>query len=108
DGIRDDLVTGVQTCALPILTVFLLPSGEPFLGGTYFPPEPRHGLPAFRQLLGAVSAAYRERRDDVSKQAAALVDALRESAAIAPSADPLTESLLAEAERGLARPFAPA
>ncbi len=89
------------------MTVFLLPSGEPFLGGTYFPPEPRHGLPAFRQLLGAVSDAYRERRDDVSKQAAALVDALRESAAIAPSADPLTESLLAEAERGLARQFDP-
>src|SRR5438132_5484547 len=89
------------------MTVFLTPLGEPFPGGTYFPPEPRHGLPAFRQLLRAVSDAYRERREDVSKQAAALVDALRESAAIAPSADPLTESLLAEAERGLARQFDP-
>jgi uncharacterized protein len=89
------------------MTVFLLPSGEPFLGGTYFPPEPRHGLPAFRQLLLAVSDAYRERREDVSQQAGALVDALRESAEISPSADPLTESLLAEAERGLARQFDP-
>jgi len=89
------------------MTVFLLPSGEPFLGGTYFPPEPRHGLPAFRQLLLAVSDAYRERREDVSKQAMTLVDALRDSAAISPSADPLTESLLAEAERGLARQFDP-
>ena len=89
------------------MTVFLLPSGEPFLGGTYFPPEPRHGLPAFRQLLLAVSDAYRERREDVSQQAGALVDALRESAEISPSADPLTESLLAEAERGSARQFDP-
>ena len=89
------------------MTVFLLPSGEPFLGGTYFPPEPRHGLPAFRQLLVAVSDAYRERREDVAQQAGALVDALRESAVASPSAEPLTESLLAEAERGLARQFDP-
>src|SRR4051794_40214712 len=89
------------------MTVFLTPLGEPFLGGTYFPPEPRHGLPAFRQLLVAVSDAYRERRQDVARQAGALVDALQESAAISPSADPLTESLLAEAARGLARGFDP-
>src|SRR5207245_3935915 len=89
------------------LTVFLTPDGEPFLGGTYFPPEPRHGLPAFRQLLVAVSDAYRERRQDVARQAGALVDALQESAAISPSADPLTESLLGEAARGLARGFDP-
>src|SRR5436309_1334859 len=89
------------------MTVFLTPLGEPFLGGTYFPPEPRHGLPAFRQLLVAVSDAYRERREDVAREAGALVDALQESAAISPSADPLTESLLGEAARGLARGFDP-
>ena len=37
------------------MTVFLTPEGEPFFGGTYFPPEPRHGLPSFKQLLGAVA-----------------------------------------------------
>src|SRR5438132_1244667 len=89
------------------MTVFLTPLGEPFLGGTYFPPEPRHGLPAFRQLLVAVSDAYRERREDVAREAGALVDALQESASISPSADPLTESLLGEATRGLAREFDP-
>jgi uncharacterized protein YyaL (SSP411 family) len=87
------------------MTVFLLPSGEPFLGGTYFPPEARHGLPGFRQLLVAVSDAYRERRDDVGRQAGALVDALQRSAAVQPSAEPLTESLLGEAVRGLRRQF---
>jgi uncharacterized protein len=89
------------------MTVFLLPSGEPFLGGTYFPPEPRHGMPAFRQVLTAVSDAYRERRDDVARQAGTLVEALRRSVATSPSAEPLTESLLGEATRGLARQFDP-
>jgi uncharacterized protein len=89
------------------MTVFLLPSGEPFLGGTYFPPEPRHGLPSFRQVLVAISDAYRERRGDVTQQAGALVEALRQSAAVRPSAEPLTESLLGEAVRGLERQFDP-
>jgi uncharacterized protein len=62
------------------MTVFLLPSGEPFFGGTYYPPEPRHGLPAFRQVLVAIDEAYRTQREDVAKQADALVDALRHSA----------------------------
>ena len=83
------------------LTVFLTPDGEPFFGGTYFPPEPRHGLPSFRQVLRAVADAYRERPEDIAAQAEALVDALRRSAETEPSREPLSEALLAEAERGL-------
>ena len=80
------------------MTVFLTPDGEPFLGGTYYPPEPRHGLPSFQQVLTAVSDAYRERRGDVSRQASAIVDAVRQSAELRPSTDPLTESMLGEAD----------
>jgi uncharacterized protein YyaL (SSP411 family) len=83
------------------LTVFLTPDGEPFFGGTYFPPEPRHGLPSFQQVLRAVADAYRERPEDVAAQAGALVTALRRSAEAEPSREPLTEALLADAERGL-------
>src|SRR4029079_5860193 len=83
------------------LTVFLTPDGEPFYGGTYLPPEPRHGLPSFRQVLRAGADAYRERPEDVAAQAEALVGALRRSAETEPSREPLTEALLAEAERGL-------
>ena len=36
-------------------TVFLTPDGRPFYAGTYFPPEPRHGIPSFRQLLEAIA-----------------------------------------------------
>ncbi len=89
------------------MTVFLTPAGEPFFGGTYYPPEPRHGLPAFRQLLAAIAEAYSERRDDVAKQAGTLVEALQRSAQTAPSREPLTESLLAEAERVLRAQFDP-
>ncbi len=46
------------------LTVFLTPEGAPFYGGTYFPPEARHGLPSFRQILEAIQNAYSERRDE--------------------------------------------
>ena len=85
------------------MTVFLTPEGEPFLGGTYYPPEPRHGLPSFRQLLVAVSDAYKNRRGDVAEQAAALVQAV--SREVSPSADPLTESLLGQASRNLRAQF---
>src|ERR671936_637345 len=53
------------------MTVFLTPEGEPFFGGTYFPPEPRHGMPAFRQVLAGVSELWRDRRGDVARQAEA-------------------------------------
>jgi hypothetical protein len=89
------------------LTVFLTPDGEPFFGGTYFPPEPRHGLPAFRQVLRAVADAYRERPDDVAAHAATLAGALREGAAREPSREPLHEELLAEAEETLLRQLDP-
>jgi len=87
------------------MTVFLTPEGEPFLGGTYYPPEPRHGLPSFKQVLVAISDAYRERRGDVASQARALVEAVRRSAELAPSSDPLTESLLRDASRALRGQF---
>jgi uncharacterized protein len=87
------------------MTVFLTPDGEPFFGGTYFPPAPRHGLPSFRQVLDAVASAYRERRADVARSAAQLVDALRSSGEARASAEPLTDSTLSEATRGLRRAF---
>jgi uncharacterized protein len=83
------------------MTVFLTPDREPFFGGTYYPPEPRHGLPSFRQVLEAVADAYRERRGDVTRQAASLVDAIRVSGQTEPSREPLTSGILGEAVRGL-------
>jgi len=58
------------------LTVFCTPDGRPFYGGTYFPPEPRHNLPGFRQILTAIDDAYRSRRDEVEKNAGQILTAL--------------------------------
>ena len=87
------------------MTVFLTPDGEPFYGGTYFPPEPRHGLPSFRQVLEALAGAWRDRRSDVASSAAQLVEAVRHGSTLQPSADPLTETLLSGAARGLREGF---
>jgi uncharacterized protein len=89
------------------MTVFLTPEGEPFFGGTYYPPEPRHGMPAFRQVLTAVSDAYRERRSDITRQAQALVEAVRSQSDHRPSNEPLTSSVLDDAVRGLRAQFDP-
>jgi uncharacterized protein YyaL (SSP411 family) len=89
------------------MTVFLTPDGEPFFGGTYFPPEPRHGMPAFSDVLTAVSDLYRERRAAAASAAKQLVDAIRASSEVRPSTDPLTESLLGDAARALRRQFDP-
>ena len=51
------------------LTVFLTPERKPFFGGTYFPPEDRHGLPAFPKVLRLVADAYHERRGEVVQEA---------------------------------------
>jgi uncharacterized protein YyaL (SSP411 family) len=59
------------------LTVFLTPDDQrPFFAGTYFPGEPRHGLPSFRDLLARVDHAYREQGEAIQEQNQALVDAL--------------------------------
>ncbi|MDZ7780495.1 MAG: thioredoxin domain-containing protein [Gemmatimonadota bacterium] len=62
------------------LTVWLTPDGVPFYGGTYFPSGRRHGMPAFREVLQAVSDAYRDRKDDVLETGGRLVDALARAA----------------------------
>src|SRR5437762_11952404 len=107
DGIYMDAVAAMTGQGGWPLTVFLTPAGEPFLGGTYYPPEPRHGLPSFQQVLVAVSEAYRERRDDVVRQASVVVEALGEAARREPSREPLTSGVLVEATAALRRSLDP-
>ncbi len=59
------------------MTMFLMPDGKPFYGGTYYPPEPRHGMPAFRQVLESVSSAYRNRKSEVTQSAEQLTAQLQ-------------------------------
>lgn len=59
------------------LTVFLTPELLPFYAGTYFPPRPRLGRPGFGEVLEACARAWRERPDEVRRQAERLAEAAR-------------------------------
>ena len=58
------------------MTVFLDHERRPFYAGTYFPPEPRSGMPSFRIVLEAISAAWEERRDDIANTAEQIATSL--------------------------------
>ena len=88
------------------LTMFLTPNGEPFWGGTYFPPESRWGRPGFPQVLETMSNAYARDRDKVAKNVAVLREALQRlgrperGGLIAPKQlDPIAERLLREVDQ---------
>jgi uncharacterized protein len=89
------------------MTVFLTPAGEPFFGGTYFPPEPRHGLPSFKQVLLSVAEAWREQRSEVERSGAQLAEHIRAGAFRGSSEEPLGEKLLLEAQTALRNGFDP-
>jgi uncharacterized protein YyaL (SSP411 family) len=108
DGLYMDAVVAMTGHGGWPMTVFLTPEGKPFFGGTYFPPEPRPGMPSFPQVLEAVAEAYRTRRDDLERQAGALVDAIQRASEQPPSGEPLTTRLLTGAVPSLGRLFDPA
>ena len=62
------------------MTVFLTPDLQPFYGGTYFPPEDRHGRPGFPRVLQAIADYYRENRAGVAEKTAELMRALQQHA----------------------------
>ncbi len=68
------------------LNVFLTPEQIPFYGGTYFPPEPRHGMPSWPQVLAAIAEAWGERREQIAADAGRISERLRGGALLEPSA----------------------
>src|SRR5688500_9441342 len=60
------------------MSVFLTPDGHPFYGGTYFPPEPAHGMPSFHQVLEGVWQAWTSQRSEVQEAGQRMVSALIE------------------------------
>ena len=79
------------------LNTFLDPDQVPFYCGTYFPPEPRHGLPSWRMVLLGVSEAWTNRRDEIRAQSDRIVQTLNSSARLAPSPEPIREELIVHA-----------
>jgi uncharacterized protein YyaL (SSP411 family) len=70
------------------MSVFLTPDGRPFYGGTYFPNAPRHGMPAFRQVLEGVARAYREQRAEVERSGSAIVAAIADASRLGATGGP--------------------
>ena len=66
------------------LTVFLTPDLKPFYGGTYFPPEPRFGMPSFMQVLEFVATLWKEKRNDVTANTEQVTKAVAEATSVAP------------------------
>ena len=83
------------------MTMFLLPDGSPFYGGTYFPPDDRHGLPSFRRVLQSVADAYAKRREGVTQSAEQLKQIYRSNLAGARSSGALNPQMLEAAYRGI-------
>jgi uncharacterized protein YyaL (SSP411 family) len=63
------------------LNVFLTPDQQPFFAGTYFPPEPRHGMPSWRMVLDAVAEAWSVRPERVREQGERLAAVIAADAA---------------------------
>ncbi|MBT8419351.1 MAG: thioredoxin domain-containing protein [Gammaproteobacteria bacterium] len=86
------------------LTLFLAPDDHtPFFGGTYFPDRPRHGMPAFSEILMGVAEAYRERRDDIRAQNQSVREALQTLGQDASGQGPITQAPITSAPLDAAR-----
>ena len=88
------------------LNVFLMPNGQPFFAGTYFPPDPRYGRPSWRQVLEGIHRAWTEKREEVVTSAAEITAAIareeRGASAAAPNPGDLKRAvmqLMARADR---------
>jgi uncharacterized protein YyaL (SSP411 family) len=79
------------------LNAFVTPEQIPFYAGTYFPPEPRQGMPSWRQVLDAVSDAWEKRKDEIRAGSERIVPRLRGGAGLEPSSQPIDPGSLDDA-----------
>ncbi len=89
------------------MTVFLMPDGVPFYGGTYFPPEDRYGMPSFSRVLLSLADAYNRRRDELLKSGGELLAHIREASSARLPDSPITLELLDDAYASLHGQFDP-
>jgi uncharacterized protein YyaL (SSP411 family) len=87
------------------LTMFLLPDGTPFFGGTYFPKTPRYHMPGFLDLLPRIAQAYHEQRGEIARQSVSLMAALAGTVPAAAGAGEFERAPLTAALREFAQVF---
>src|SRR3954447_9186092 len=101
DSIYMEAVQGMTGHGGWPLTAFLDPDGVPFYGGTYFPPEPRHGMPSFRMVMEAVVEWWGARRERIRASADRIKEQLGAMGRIEPSDDSLSADTVDAATRKL-------
>jgi uncharacterized protein YyaL (SSP411 family) len=90
------------------MSVWLTPDLKPFVGGTYFPPEDRHGQPGFKRVLERIASAWKENHEKISEQGTKIIEALRESqAAQSAAAGKIDATVFEQAYEQFARTFDP-
>jgi uncharacterized protein YyaL (SSP411 family) len=88
------------------MSVWLTPNLEPFVGGTYFPPQDRFGQPGFKKVLDGIARAWKEKHEKITEQGEKVIAALREAQTAAPdSTDKLDIGILNVAYEQFARTF---
>ncbi|MFI5037006.1 MAG: thioredoxin domain-containing protein, partial [Solirubrobacterales bacterium] len=87
------------------LNVFLTPEQLPFYGGTYFPPDPRPGMPAWTQVLQAIAESWSERHEEIRAGGERLRERLAGGALLSPSSEPIRAVALDQAVAKLAESF---
>jgi len=87
------------------LNVFLTPEQLPFYGGTYFPPEPRHGMPAWTEVLNAIAESWSENREQIRAGGEKLREGLSGGARLSPSPEPIDARALELAVARLAESY---
>ena len=85
------------------MTMFLTPAGEPFFGGTYYPPEDRQGMPSFQRVLTSVADAYANQKGRVAETTAAMRKLYENAAAPVKSSGTVNAQTLDRAYRGIAQ-----
>jgi uncharacterized protein YyaL (SSP411 family) len=105
DAIYMEAVQGMTGQGGWPLNVFLTPEQLPFYGGTYFPPEPRHGMPSWTQVLQAIAESWNANREQIRAGGERLRERLSGAARLSPSTEPVQEHALEQSVATLAEGF---
>jgi len=89
------------------LTVFLMPDGRPFFGGTYFPPEDRYGRVGFKRVLMTLADAYRDRPADIEESAQGVMSAISASESFEGRAGTLSPRIVESIVQSAVKQFDP-
>jgi uncharacterized protein YyaL (SSP411 family) len=87
------------------MSVFLTPEGDPFYGGTYFPPTPRYQFPSFREVLLHIAGEWKENRDRLLEAGSLLAQRVAKTISLRPDMDELDPASMDQAAENLLRSF---